>query len=33
MVEEPQRGYAGLFLRSVLQADQGCDFDFMVPSK
>jgi dihydroxy-acid dehydratase len=24
------RGYAGLFLRSVLQADQGCDFDFMV---
>ncbi len=29
-LEEPQRGYAGLFLRSVLQADQGCDFDFMV---
>ncbi|MCW5745199.1 MAG: dihydroxy-acid dehydratase [Alphaproteobacteria bacterium] len=24
------RGYAGLFLRSVLQADQGCDFDFLV---
>jgi dihydroxy-acid dehydratase len=24
------RGYGGLFLRSVLQADQGCDFDFMV---
>ena len=25
-----QRGYAGLFQRSVLQADEGCDFDFMV---
>jgi dihydroxy-acid dehydratase len=24
------RGYQGLFLRTVLQADQGCDFDFMV---
>jgi dihydroxy-acid dehydratase len=32
-LEEPQRGYAGLFLRSVLQADQGCDFDFMVETK
>jgi dihydroxy-acid dehydratase len=26
-----QRGYAALFQRSVLQADQGCDFDFMLP--
>ncbi|QQS15099.1 MAG: dihydroxy-acid dehydratase [Rhodospirillales bacterium] len=24
------RGYTGLFLRSVLQADEGCDFDFLV---
>ncbi|MGN6702014.1 MAG: dihydroxy-acid dehydratase, partial [Burkholderiaceae bacterium] len=23
------RGYRGLFLRSVLQADGGCDFDFL----
>jgi dihydroxy-acid dehydratase len=29
-VNAPTRGYAGLFLRSVLQADQGCDFDFLV---
>jgi dihydroxy-acid dehydratase len=27
----PDRGYAALFRRSVLQADQGCDFDFLVP--
>jgi dihydroxy-acid dehydratase len=27
----PGRGYAALFHRSVLQADQGCDFDFLVP--
>jgi dihydroxy-acid dehydratase len=27
----PDRGYAALFHRSVLQADQGCDFDFLVP--
>ncbi len=27
------RGYLNLYLRSVLQADQGCDFDFMVPSE
>jgi dihydroxy-acid dehydratase len=26
----PPRGYARLFQRTVLQADQGCDFDFMV---
>jgi dihydroxy-acid dehydratase len=25
----PARGYAALFHRSVLQADQGCDFDFL----
>lgn len=25
---EEQRGYRGLYLRSVLQADEGCDFDF-----
>ena len=32
-VLEPKftRGYAALFMRSVLQADQGCDFDFLVP--
>jgi dihydroxy-acid dehydratase len=30
----PPRGYASLFHRSVLQAPQGCDFDFLVgPSK
>ena len=27
------RGYLNLYLRSVLQADEGCDFDFLVPSK
>jgi dihydroxy-acid dehydratase len=25
----PDRGYAALFHRSVLQADEGCDFDFL----
>jgi dihydroxy-acid dehydratase len=32
-ISEPKfaRGYAALFMRSVLQADQGCDFDFLVP--
>ncbi len=25
----PERGYRGLFLRTVTQADQGCDFDFL----
>ena len=25
----PERGYARLFDQSVLQADEGCDFDFM----
>jgi dihydroxy-acid dehydratase len=27
----PARGYAHLFVRSVLQADEGCDFDFLKP--
>ena len=33
VVSKPKfaRGYAALFMRSVLQADQGCDFDFLVP--
>lgn len=26
----PKRGYARLFQQTVLQADEGCDFDFMV---
>jgi len=26
----PGRGYARLFVQSVLQADQGCDFDFLL---
>ncbi len=26
----PARGYAGLYVRHVLQADAGCDFDFLV---
>jgi dihydroxy-acid dehydratase len=29
----PTRGYAALFHRSVLQADEGCDFDFLVPGR
>ena len=29
----PERGYARLFQESVLQADEGCDFDFLVPGK
>ena len=27
----PRRGYARLFGRTVLQADEGCDFDFLRP--
>ncbi len=27
--EADQRGYRSLFLRMVLQADAGCDFDFL----
>src|SRR5206468_9010558 len=30
---DPDRGYAALFRRSVLQADEGCDFDFLVPGR
>jgi hypothetical protein len=26
----PERGYAALCQRHVLQADRGCDFDFLV---
>jgi dihydroxy-acid dehydratase len=29
----PARGYARLFQDSVLQADEGCDFDFLVPGR
>jgi dihydroxy-acid dehydratase len=28
----PQRGYAWLYAEHVLDADQGCDFDFMRPA-
>ncbi len=28
--EGPRRGYARLFEDCVLQADQGCDFDFLL---
>ena len=28
-VHDQERGYRGLYLRSVLQADEGCDFDFL----
>jgi dihydroxy-acid dehydratase len=27
----PERGYAALFHREVLQADEGCDFEFLRP--
>ena len=27
------RGYTGLFHRTVLQADEGVDFDFLGPAK
>ena len=29
----PARGYAALYRRSVLQAPQGCDFDFLTSSR
>jgi dihydroxy-acid dehydratase len=29
----PERGYARLFQESVQQADEGCDFDFLVPGR
>ncbi len=25
----PERGYAALYRREILQADRGCDFDFL----
>ena len=31
--QDSDRGYAGLFQREVLQADQGVDFDFLGPAK
>jgi dihydroxy-acid dehydratase len=31
-VEVPARGYARLYLQSVLQADEGADFDFLAPA-
>ncbi|WP_430398183.1 IlvD/Edd family dehydratase [Ferrovibrio sp.] len=31
--ELPTRGYAKLYMDTVLQADGGCDFDFLVPPK
>jgi dihydroxy-acid dehydratase len=27
---EPSRGYARLFQEHILQADEGCDFDFLI---
>ncbi len=32
-VPAPSRGYAALFQREVLQADEGCDFDFLRPKR
>ena len=26
---QAKRGYASLYIKSVLQAEQGCDFDFL----
>jgi dihydroxy-acid dehydratase len=31
--EADQRGYRSLFLRTVTQADKGCDFDFLRATK
>jgi dihydroxy-acid dehydratase len=31
--EGSDRGYAKLFQQTVLQADEGCDFDYMVPGR
>jgi dihydroxy-acid dehydratase len=33
VVPEPARGYAKLYMDTVLQADQGCDFDFLKAAK
>ena len=27
------RGYSALYLQHITQADQGCDFDFLVPGR
>jgi len=32
-VIQPKRGYSALYQRSVLQADEGCDFDFLIDTK
>jgi dihydroxy-acid dehydratase len=32
-VDLPERGYARLFQQTVTQADEGCDFDFMLAKK
>jgi dihydroxyacid dehydratase/phosphogluconate dehydratase len=29
----PKTGYAGLYIDHVLQADEGCDFDFLVGTR
>ena len=29
----PQRGYARLYQASILQADEGCDFDFLTATE
>jgi dihydroxy-acid dehydratase len=31
--QAPKRGYAKLFLQTILQADEGCDFDFLTGSE
>jgi len=31
--EMEERGYTWMYQKHVLQADQGCDFDFMIPKK
>ena len=33
MPDPKLRGYRKLFMQSVLQADQGCDFDFLLPTE
>ena len=30
-VRMPKRGYANLYMQHVLQAEDGCDFDFLQP--
>ncbi len=31
VAEKPSRGYAKLYAREILGADQGCDFGFLKP--